>query len=242
MRLLPYLPKFACSLGLIVLGTLSGALITSAEELVGTPVPIEAGAEILPSPHIAPIPPTPPSADAVQAMAHQVANEEEMMRNMERMFEEGMKGIHSGPGFHPGHIGQIAQDFVIPIVAMLLIFGGPILLVGFLMALNYRNKRRREANINMNIDKLLAAGRDIPVELLRGDEPRSADAEESGNLNKGIKNICVGTGLFIFLTLITGIEVGSIAFILIGLGVSRVLVWKLGQTNKPQSQPIQAQD
>lgn len=234
MRLLSYLPQFTCALGLVALGVLSSVGTLNAEELVGTPVPIEAGAEMPPSPHIVS---TPPPAEAVESMARQVANEEEIVRNMERMFEGGMRAGH------PGHPEPMNLDFIVPVVAMLFIFGGPILLIGFLMVLNYRNKRRREANINMNIDKLLAAGRDIPIELLRGDEPRTADADDSdddGSLNKGIKNICVGIGLLICLTIFMGIKMGSIAFILIGLGVSRVLVWKLAQTNKPQS--VQAQD
>lgn len=231
MRLLSLFSKFTCTAGIIALGMLSSASAVSAEELVGTPVPVEADR----SPQTMPIP---PSAATVESMARQVANEEAIVRNMERIFEEGMKGKHGG------HPEPLNLDFIVPVVAMLVIFGGPICLLGFLMVLNYRNKRRREANININIDKLLAAGRDIPVELLRGDEPRAADADEDGSLNKGIKNICVGTGLLIFLTMLMGIKIGSVAFILIGLGVSRVLVWKLGQNNQPNSQPqsVQAQD
>ncbi len=127
---------------------------------------------------------------------------------------------------------------LIPIFGIVFIFGGPVVLVIVLAYLHYRDKARRAQNINVNIDKLLAAGRDIPVELLRGDETRnnktdvymnegSTMVRDNVNLNKGIKNVCVGIGLLIFLTILCGIKIGAIGFIVIGVGASELLIWKL---------------
>jgi len=205
--------------------------LAQADELTGTPVPIEKGSEILTlqeqasMPNITVAPPPPELADLERHLAEQ----ENAMQQMERAMEERMAS-----GFHPESFHKFSQDVVIPVVAMTLLFGGPMLLIGVIVVLNHRKRRRHEVNLNLNIDKLLAAGRDIPIELLRGDEPRSADYSDEKILKKGVTNIGVGAGIFIFLALMSGVDVASLAFILIGLGVSRVVVWKLTQANKPQ--------
>ena len=96
----------------------------------------------------------------------------------------------------------------------------------------------------MNIDKLLAAGRDIPLELLLGEEPRVVkNTTETGEviytqsddmMRKGVRNIGLGVGCLIFLTIAFGIEIGSFGFILIGLGVSQVVIWKLSDNRSTQ--------
>lgn len=88
--------------------------------------------------------------------------------------------------------------------------------------------------MNANIDKLLAAGRDIPVELLRGDDPRQSD--EGGNRNKGVRNLLLGIGGLIFLTIFLGIKIGSIGFIWIALGLSQLIIWKLNNGDRAQLQ------
>jgi hypothetical protein len=60
---------------------------------------------------------------------------------------------------------------------------------------------------------------------LRGDDP--AVVKDDGNLYKGMRNIGLGLGWLIFLTILCGIQIGAIGFIFIGLGVSQMVVWKL---------------
>lgn len=176
------------------------------------------------APPVAPIAPEPqaPGEFAQDDMQHAM---DEMRDNFDHNLPHDFGGIPLSP------------DTLIPIVAMLLLFGGPVLLVIVLASLHYRAKARRQRNINMNIDKLLAAGRDIPVELLLGEETAFIKTQVKGEtvvyernnvlLEKGIKNICVGIGLLIFLTIFLGIKLGSCAFIVIGLGISRLIIWKL---------------
>ncbi len=124
-----------------------------------------------------------------------------------------------------------SADILVPITAIVFSIGGAILLIMFLAKLHYRDKERRAQNINANIDRLLAAGRDIPVELLRGDESSSSDESsilrDNINLHKGLKNVCLGAGLFVFLSILVDIEIGAVGFILMGLGASQLLLWKL---------------
>jgi hypothetical protein len=185
---------------------------------------------------IEPEPPQPPNEFEHNDMQHAM---DEMRGNFDHDFPEDF----------------VSPDTLIPVVAMLLLFGGPVLLVIVLAILHYRNKSRRQRNINMNIDKLLAAGRDIPVELLLGEETAFIKTQVKGEtivyernnvlLEKGVKNICVGIGLLIFLTIFLGIKLGSCAFILIGLGISRLIIWKLSDQKTetvPKTEAFRVQD
>jgi hypothetical protein len=144
----------------------------------------------------------------------------------DRQVEMAMEHIAPALDKAFGHNGEnLGKALLIPLFAIAFIFGGPVILIIVLAILHYRAKDRRQREINANIDKLLAAGRDIPVELLRGDDP--AMIKDDGNLYKGMRNIGLGLGWLIFLTILCGIQVGAIGFIFIGLGVSQMVVWKL---------------
>lgn len=194
-------------------------------------------APIAPIDPVAPIEPEPPQAPAEPSQDDMQHAVDELHENFDHDFPQDFGGIPLSP------------DTIIPIIAMLLLFGGPVLLVIVLAILHYRSKARRQQNINMNIDKLLAAGRDIPVELLLGEETAFVKTQVKGEtvvyernnvlLEKGVKNICVGIGLLIFLTIFLGIKLGSCAFILIGLGVSRLVIWKLSST---KTEAVRVQD
>lgn len=151
-----------------------------------------------------------------QAVKTAQAEMEELSRAMPELIAEIKRDMH-----------QDKTDFsvLIPILAVLLIFGGPIALVIVLAVLRYRTRARRERNHNENIARLLEAGRDVPLELLLG-----ADApvqKVQNNLRRGIENVCVGTALLIFLTLMVGVEIGAVGLIVIAYGVSQLAVWKL---------------
>lgn len=187
-----------------------------------------------PAPTLAPIPSEPMAVPAIPgnpndhnineaALERHIA--EQISRNVEQEF---------GKAFGSGD--NLSTALLIPLFAIVFTFGGPIILIIALMMMHYRAKARRERQQSENIAQLLAAGKDVPLELLRGDEASSAVAED--NLRKGVKNIGIGTGLLIFLTLFLGIGIGSVGFIMIGLGISQLVVWKLAD-NKTAHQKIQ---
>jgi hypothetical protein len=122
---------------------------------------------------------------------------------------------------------------LIPILGVIFIFGGPIVLLCYFLSQHYRAKAQRQQAINVNIDKLLAAGRDIPIELLRGDDP--VTGSESGDLAKGVRLFFLGIGLLIFLTAFLGFSIGSVGFIPLALGCSRMLIWYI---NKPKATDV----
>ena len=163
-------------------------------------------------------------------------------------------------GFHPDDIhhdmpsnfGSLAlnPEIIIPIVAMLLLFGGPVLLLLILAILHYRAKARLQQNINMNIDKSLAAGRDIPVEMLLGEEVAlkapvrtgmvAGYSSDTNTMQKGVRNIGLGTGWLLFLTIMFGIKIGAFGFIFIGLGNSQLVIWKLSGASTSASPKAEA--
>ncbi len=221
---------------------------------VGSAVPTEAlapgnsasvSSESLPNPAtFAPAPDVPPPAPASDD--HQPEwkpdpdrdkhDHERQMRDYEAHKRDGQmwereldKGLKEAFGETEFDAGDFNVALLIPILAVIFIFGGPIFLVCFLMLHHYRDKARRRQDINSNIDKLLANGRDIPVELLRGDEPKAAS--DNGDLSRGLRNLFLGIGLMIFLTALVGFDIGAVGFILIALGLSHILIWYL---NKPK--------
>lgn len=235
----------AFGLALVCTFPVAYSLSAYAAELEGTVVPVDAAVPIqVPVDAPAPIAPeNPDAASPEQAPQPPGADDNERWKqdnerwkqdnerwardnqNWERDWEKNLSnafgGDHEDSGdFHPA--------LLIPLFAIVFIFGGPVILLILILVFFFGAKRRRQQDINMNIDKLLAAGRDIPVELLRGDEPKVAD--DTGNQAKGIRNICLGAGWLVFLTIAFDIEIGAIGFIWIGLGLSQVLIWYL---NKP---------
>ncbi|PUA28779.1 MAG: hypothetical protein B0W54_10190 [Cellvibrio sp. 79] len=230
-----------------------------AAELEGTPVQVDASSPVevqlkvevpvAPPPPdvIAPeIAPPPSNSDEHQHWTHeheaQVREAEAQAREVERQVRDQQqnwqrdleKNLSQAFGGNKDNKEDDGDSVMDALMVMFIVFAGitflcsPLILVGFYLVLRYKARVRRQQVLNSNIDKLLAAGRDIPVEILRGDEPRGAN--EHGNLAKGIRNICLGTGLLIFLTVLVGFDIGAVGFILIAIGCSQTLVWYL---NKP---------
>lgn len=253
MTLLPrFYRHLLGALGLALIGCLplAHAISAQAAELEGTPVPIEsadtgaadaiapassaAAPDAQPAPIAAPAPIASPAHEPPDHHRH---------GDWEREFEMGLKhAFGEGHDDEANYKGAFELAMLIPILAVIFIFGGPIFLVALLIVQRYRARAVRQQSINSNIDKLLAAGRDIPVELLRGDEPKGAD--DNSNRSKGIRNICLGAGWAIFLTILAGIDIGAIGFIWIALGISQVLIWYLNQpkAGQPLAPQVEQQD
>ena len=234
----------------------AGALVlpAAAAELEGTPVPLDGSSPVevqqqeLPLAPVHPdapppvIAPTAPADDQdrlkeleqqARAMEQGARRHEQEMRDHQDWQRELDHGLQQAFGDNNFDGGNFQLALLIPILAVFFIFGGPIFLLCFFLVQHYRAKHRRQQDINSNIDKVLAAGRDIPIELLRGDEPRAAS--DSGDLAGGIRHLFLGIGLLIFLTALLDFAIGAIGFILIALGCSRILIWYL---NKPKVGPV----
>lgn len=234
----------------------------AAAAMSASKAPIAAVAPVAPAASDEPAPPEAPTAPDLCASKDDTQSYDEIRRAIDELRDSLHQGVPAG--FDGVSFGP---DVIIPVVAMSLLFGGPILLLIVLAFLHYRAKARRQQHINMNIDKLLAEGKDIPLEMLLGEEAAvmkpampgtmpgamptkpgivMTSLRDDSTMQKGVRNIGLGTGWLIFLTIMFSIEIGSFGFIFIGLGISQLVIWKLSSPSamtKPEApETLKAQD
>lgn len=125
----------------------------------------------------------------------------------------------------PEHIpGGDAAALIIPVVAILMVFGAPALAVILIALFVFRHRERRQQLLNERIQKFLEAGQPVPENLMEDALPSPVR-----NLNQGLVLLGAGIGLTVFLTLMTGFAIGSIGLILVGMGLAKILIWKLAE-------------
>lgn len=120
--------------------------------------------------------------------------------------------------------GNMATDIVratliIPILAITLGIGLPIFIIAIVLYFRYKNKQAKYKLAS----EALAAGKEIPKELFN--ENTSKSTQNHDTLAKGIKDICLGIGLGVFLWLLTGVEfLAAIGFLIFCMGVGKVII------------------
>ncbi len=122
--------------------------------------------------------------------------------------QRGMEWIN-GEGF----IGALP---VIALASIFACFGLPFFIIAMVLWFRYKNKQARYKLAA----EALATGRSIPKDLI--EPPKDAD---EAVLHKGIKNICLGIGLGVFLWILTETEgIAAIGFLIFCMGVGQVLI------------------
>lgn len=116
-------------------------------------------------------------------------------------------------------------EVIIGILAVTLIFGGPIMVVGIVLYSRYR--RRQLLHESMN--KLIDSGREIPDNLFNEIEGTN-DHDET--LRKGMTSTGLGIALAISLSLIFDPKVGSLGLIPLMIGLAHLLIWKVNSDQK----------
>ena len=102
---------------------------------------------------------------------------------------------------------------LIALLTILIVFGFPIIIVLLVLFFRYKNRRNRYRLM----EKALATGQQIPSEVIK--ETVHGDLKD-----KGIKNICLGIGLFIFLWAITNFAIGCIGIIVLCNGIGQYII------------------
>jgi hypothetical protein len=189
------------------------SLYASAEELMGTVVS--------------------PNQSAISSSSSSVAPAD--IEKAGEIFEQQMDAVFDHPApqvqtrWEESHHSDFNETILIPIVSVLVIFGGGFFMIIALMRMRYKNKAERRLQRQEQIQKFIDAGRDVPNELLRDVD---SVMEEEANLSKGIKDTLVGLALLVFLTVLIGFEIGAAALIIVAVGLSRIIIWKMSQTKK----------
>ena len=145
--------------------------------------------------------------------------ENEPIKSYGTQYQWEFKDDNSDSFFKDINQGLVSGS-IIAITAIILIFGFPIFIIFIIFY--YRNKNRTAKYRLM--EQALAAGQPLPAEFFKGMEPKST-------LNKGIKNICLGIGLFIMLWGLTGeFGLGCIGLLIMFTGIGQVTIHYLNNT------------
>lgn len=111
------------------------------------------------------------------------------------------------------------SGLLIPIIAIISVFGSPVLILFIVFFFRYKNRKARYRLA----EQALATGQPLPADFIRENKP--ADP-----CSQGIKNTFTGIGLFIFLWAITGeFGIGTIGLLVAFMGIGQ---WIIGNKQK----------
>lgn len=110
--------------------------------------------------------------------------------------------------------GMATKGIALAFFVLILVFGFPIFVIFIAFYFRYKNRRERYKLV----EKAIAAGQPIPEGILK--ESLNTDTR-----SKGIKNMCLGAGLFIFLWAIAdSFALGCIGLLIMFTGLGQWLV------------------
>lgn len=119
------------------------------------------------------------------------------------------------------------SGLLIPIIAIISVFGSPVLILFIVFFFRYKNRKARYRLA----EQALATGQPLPADFIRENKP--ADP-----CSQGIKNTFTGIGLFIFLWAITGeFGIGTIGLLVAFMGIGQ---WIIGNKQKQNSETSDA--
>lgn len=131
--------------------------------------------------------------------------------------EEISSALESGAG---------GLALLIPIMFITFVFGGPVIALIVFGILHYRSKNEKARLHAETVLRALEMGRELPPDLFN-----EQGAEAADNLKKGVKNVGLGIGLLVALSLVN-FKLGAIGFILLGIGAAQLVLWKLSHHDK----------
>lgn len=110
-------------------------------------------------------------------------------------------------------------DNLIGLIAIIMAFGLPVFIIFSILLFKYLNRRAKYRLAS----EAIAVGEALPKGLFDSDQ--SELDNNSRTLTKGIKNICLGIGLGVFLWFLTYEEgITSIGFLIFCMGVGQVII------------------
>jgi hypothetical protein len=117
-----------------------------------------------------------------------------------------------------GNIG--VGESIVAILAILFIFGTPIMLVVVVL---YALHRKRRLAVDM-ASKFLASDQPVPPEVWQG---LAGNTSPRSNLHKGMIMLGVGVGVFLSFWLMGAMEAAYLALIPLFIGIAQLLIWNL---------------
>ena len=135
--------------------------------------------------------------------------------------ESGNDYKHHSSAYDFGwNIGHDVKETIVAVTAIVFVFGFPLIIVFIIFFFRYKN---RKAKYRL-VEQALASGQPLPENLFK-------EAESIDTRSKGIKNVFVGIGLFIFLWAITGeFGLGCIGLLVMFTGFGQVVIYYTQQS------------
>ena len=125
------------------------------------------------------------------------------------------------------------NDMVVAVVAIVSVFGLPLLAVCFIAYLIYRNRRNKYRLAQSAIDK----GQEIPAEIINADKT-TTDVINSDSIYKmkreAVRKIFIGIGLAVFLGYIIGKLGMMIGLLVVIIGVGKYVVAMMDEKHEKQ--------
>lgn len=113
------------------------------------------------------------------------------------------------------------MEFVVAIVAIVLIFGTPFLIVAAVLFSSYRKRKLMHDTITMYV----SSGKDVPPEVISSLE--SSPVSKRSNLHKGLVMSGIGIGVFLCFMIIGSMSAASLGLIPLFIGLAQLLIWRL---------------
>lgn len=138
--------------------------------------------------------------------------------------DKGWRHEKNSSGWNWGlDLGGKTSETIISVTAIVFVFGLPLLIVFTVFFFNYKN---RKAKYRL-AEQALASGQPLPEDFFK-------NAEKSGDIrSKGINNIFIGIGLFIFLWAITGeFGIGCIGLLIMFTGFGQLVIYYTQDSKK----------
>lgn len=114
------------------------------------------------------------------------------------------------------------SEMIIAIVAIIFIFGLPALLIFIIFYFRYKNRKAKYRLAEMAMEK----GQQLPPEFFEHTETKDLRS-------RGIKNIFLGLGLFIFLWAILDFGIACIGLLVMFTGFGQIIIYYTQPGNRP---------
>ncbi len=125
-------------------------------------------------------------------------------------------------------LGHGTKEAVIAITAIVFVFGCPLIIIFIVFFFRYKN---RKAKYRL-AEQALASGQQLPENFFKG-------VDTTDIRSKGINNIFIGIGLFIFLWAITGeFGIGCIGLLIMFTGFGQVVIYYTQQKGRGEKDSI----
>ena len=120
--------------------------------------------------------------------------------------------------------GPSIPEMFLGLTAIILIFGGPIIIVAIALYSSFKKRRLTHDTIN----NYVSAGKDIPAEVLQGLQKQQ---DPKSSLHKGLVMIGLGLGIIGFFAIVDAAPGMGLGLIPLFIGLAQLLVWKLESKN-----------